>query len=183
VSFPTSWAPDGTLFLSQNSNEMDLVTLARGATTTRPFAVGPRVQVQGEMSPDGRFVAYYSNESGRQEVYVRPSSGGAKQLASTSGGADPHWSRDGKQLYFAVPDTVFQIDVLSVIDGRIQLSVPRPVFTRQMRRAASSFSNPFPTSTYAVAANGDRFLYVIQADDQDRHPMTIVLNWQALLNQ
>ena len=182
VSFPTSWAPDGTLFLTQNSNEMDLVTLARGETTTRPFAVGPRVQVQGEMSPDGRFVAYYSNESGRPEVYVQPSSGGAKQLASTSGGADPHWSRDGKQLYFSVPDTVFQIDVLNVVDGRIQLSVPKPVFTRQITRAPSSFSNPFPT-TYALAANGERFLYLIQTDAQDRHPMTIVVNWRALLKQ
>jgi serine/threonine protein kinase/Tol biopolymer transport system component len=180
VSFPTSWAPDGTLFLSENTNEMDLVTLGRGEKKTRPFASGPRVQVQGEISPDGRLVAYYSNESGRPEVYVQPPSGG-RLPASTDGGGDPHWSGDARLLYFEVQNTMTQIDIREGADGHVQLSEPKPMFTLQTR-GGGSFSNPFPTN-YAPAGNGDRFLYLIRTDADDRHPMTIVVNWRALLKQ
>jgi eukaryotic-like serine/threonine-protein kinase len=182
VSFPSSWGTDGTLFLSETSNQLDVVTLRRGEKTPRLFAGGPRVQTHGEVSPDGRLIAYFSNESGQPEVYVQPSSGGARLLASTGGGNDPCWSRNGKQLYFEARNTLSQVDVLDSVDGRLQLSAPKPVFTRQFRHAPSSFSNPFPAN-YALAGNGERFLYLIPTDTDDGHPMTIVVNWQALLKQ
>jgi serine/threonine-protein kinase len=109
---PQSWSPDGkVLALAQNSPgaTSDILTLSIDGDEKsgwkfgqpKPFLSGPFDKAQPSFSPDGRWLAYYSNESGNTEVYVRPFPGpGGKWQVSTGGGFMPKWSRSGKELFY-----------------------------------------------------------------------------------
>jgi serine/threonine protein kinase len=126
------------------------------------------------LSSDGRYVAYVSNESGRQEVYVkRFPSGEGKWQVSVDGGVWPQWSADGSRLYFAGGDDILEVDV--TVEPTIRLGTPRTLFTRR------SFGYPMPAGLppgFAVSPDGDRFLIVqpVEDDSFDRS-VTVVLNW------
>ena len=142
---------------------------------SKPFALVQRDfdQAQGQFSPDGRWVAYASNESGRYEVLVRrfaePRDGGLSTdpetvAVSTNGGTAPRWRADGKELYFIAPDgTVMATDVL----GGAQLSVGIP---RALFRFAGSHGD------WDVASNGSRFLIAIPAGADASAPFAILWN-------
>ena len=106
---PVDFSPDGKslLYVDFRSGSVDLGVLtlpAQGATTApemRPFVKTKFNETEGEFSPDGRFVAYQTNETGRFEICVRPFPGGEpKTQISTNGGYSPRWSRDGTEIYY-----------------------------------------------------------------------------------
>jgi dipeptidyl aminopeptidase/acylaminoacyl peptidase len=103
--FPQSWSPDGKVIACLrmgSDHRSDIWILALdGDRRARPFLETPFDEAQPEFSPDGRWIAYASNESGRFEVFVRPYPGpGGKIQVSNDGGFEPAWSRDGKELFY-----------------------------------------------------------------------------------
>ena len=122
------------------------------------------------LSPDGQFLAYVSNESGRAEVYVQsfPGPGGKWQL-STSGGTEPHWRADGRELYYRAPDQkVMAVEIRTA--GGLAAGVPQPLF-------AARFVSGLMRSRYLPAADGRRFLVLSMLGREAMTPTTVVLNW------
>ena len=129
--------------------------------------------VETNFSPDGRWLAYASNETGRLEVYVQPFPvNGTRWQVSTAGGRQPLWRRDGKELFYVTDDRK-----LNVVDVRTSPSfqVSTPKFLFEIRANTASTRN-----SYVPAADGKRFL-VDMILENTSSPITVVLNWTAAL--
>ena len=130
----------------------------------------PSEETCGEFSPDGRWLAYVSNESGREEVYVQaftPSSlhSGRWQI-STFGGSAPRWRRDGRELFYIASDQKLMAAPVAS-NGTFQAGPPKPLFQTR----SSGFLR------YDVTANGQRFLVNTTLVDPSSSLPTVVLNW------
>ncbi len=135
--------------------------------------------VEGQFSPDGRWVAYSSNESGRWQVYVAPFPGpGGKYQISTGGGQQPRWRRDGKELFFLSRDR--KLLAVPVKTGSVfEFGVPATLFETRAHEplTAEEFF------TYDVSRDGQRFLINANAEQNDPHPVDIILNWTSQLKK
>jgi Tol biopolymer transport system component len=142
----------------------------------KPFAVirGPGFIWGAQVSPNGKWIAYDSDESGRREIYVQnfPPAGGRWQI-STDGGVEPSWSPDGKELFYLHLDKLMALDVNSL--DRFESGTPHPLFE-------APFGN-HGRSAYAIASDGKKFLVNIRAEATDSLPMTVVLNWPAAVKR
>ncbi|MEO8056009.1 MAG: protein kinase, partial [Acidobacteriota bacterium] len=136
-----------------------------------PFQEGVPV-----LSPDGRYVAYQSNESGRNEVYVQsfPGPGGKWQISSTGGG-EPKWRSDGRELYYRAPDQKIMAAEIHAGDA-FTAGIARPVLQGR-------FDMSRARNRYLPAADGKRFLTVSPLGRESMTPTTIVLNWNAELGK
>ena len=125
-----------------------------------------------EFSPDGRWLAYASNESGRSEVYVQSFPGpGGKWEISDEGGTEPLWARNGKQLFYRRTGQVWAVDVQTAPD--FALSKPRPLFE------ARGYGSGTFTNGWDVSLDGQRFL-MVKMEDRKPQPITemiLVQNW------
>jgi Tol biopolymer transport system component len=132
-----------------------------------PFGEG-----SGKFSPDGRWVAYGSNASGRQEVYVTPFPGpGGKWQISTAGGSQPEWRNNGREILYLAPGGKV---MSAAVDGRgsnFEVSAVRTLF--EMR-------TPFRNWDWDITADGQRFLFNTIADEADPS-LTLLVNWTAAL--
>jgi Tol biopolymer transport system component len=148
-----------------------------------PYLQTPFDESEGQFSPDGRWVAYVSNESGsRPEVYVRSFQGVAgKWQVSTGGGTQVRWGRDGQELFFLAPDGRLMAAPFVVRAGVAtpDPGVPVPLF---MTRLASGSNVTGLKPQYSVARDG-RFLMAVALEDLAPPPITVVLNWQAALKK
>jgi len=154
----------------------------------KPFAVlqGRFDEIEGQFSPDGRWLAYASNESGRDEIYVRtfPEAGGPWQV-SVAGGLHPRWARDGSELFYVAPDTRLMAVPIRVTPETRALDAGVPVALFPTRLATGAFivtSGYQARAQYAVAADG-RFLMNVSADEAVTSPITIVQNWAVGLTK
>lgn len=143
-------------------------------------------EIQGQFSPDGRWLAYASNESGRYEVYVRtfPETGGTWQI-STAGGMQPRWRPDGAELFFVAPDTkLMAVPLRFAEDTRaLDAGAPVPLFSSRLATGGNITSAGFEArAQYAVSADG-RFLINVVAEGSVTSPITIVQNWDAALKK
>jgi hypothetical protein len=130
-------------------------------------------------SPDGRWVAYVSNESGTAEVYVRPFPSnvsvaspaiGTKWMISRDGGTNPRWRHDGKELYYLTPNReLAAVEVTASPD--FHTGAPKILFQAP------------PTASWDVSPDGNRFLLVVMTDQGNSPPFTVVLNWIEELKQ
>jgi eukaryotic-like serine/threonine-protein kinase len=181
---PRSWSRDGRYLLYENADpkmQADLWVLPlTGDRKPIPLLRTPFAEAEGRISPDGRWFAYRSNESGTPEVYVRPFSpdpgggtgGGAKWMVSRGGGAFPRWRGDGKELfYLGLNSRMMAVDVTT--NQTFQAGLPRELFGLALLSAPD------------VTADGKRFM--IQALEgtgaTTQPPFTVVLNWQAALKK
>ncbi len=133
---------------------------------------------QGQFSPNGRWVAYRSLESGRSEVYVQgftqdPSQTGGKWQVSVNGGELPRWRRDGKELFFHLGETYFAVDVKT--DGpSFQAGIPKPLFSVPTVSSGQTGGSPF-----VVTRDGQRFLVLAAVDTKaDNQPLDVLVNWR-----
>ena len=141
-----------------------------------PVVVSPFVETQPMFSPDGRFVAFVSTESGREEIYVQtfPEAGGKWQV-SNGGGTDPSWRGDGKELYYRSPDQkLMAVEVRGGAD--FQVGVPQALFALHVRPGA-------PRNKYAPSPDGQRFLFAAPLGRESMSPTTIVVNWPGTLGK
>jgi dipeptidyl aminopeptidase/acylaminoacyl peptidase len=148
-----------------------------------PYIHGGANEGQPAFSPDGKWVAYMSDESGRPEIYVQPyPANGDKWTISTSGGVQPQWRGDGKELFFLTPSLQITAVDIHVKGDRFDAGVPRPLFTSRAVLLAGPAS---AYRSYAVTRDGQSFLIDEQAPDQmlRRDPLTVILNWTALLRR
>jgi hypothetical protein len=173
---PMSWSPDGRVLLYRVSsrNRSDIWVQPLDGSKPYPFLATEFDENYGGFSPDGRWVAYSSDESGRLEVYVASFPGpGGKWQVSTAGGAMPRWRRDGRELFYLAPDNT----VMSVgVDGRSS--------GFQIDEAVPLFRAPLPPQVgyqYAVSADGQRFLLNTAAEAAA--PVAVVYGWTALLKK
>ena len=174
------WSRDGRYiaFMSQGKGtnwDIWTVPLSEGAKPS-VFLKTPFSELLPTFSPDVRFLAYMSNESGRQEVYVQsfPGPGGKWQI-STAGGVEPHWRADGKEIYYRAPDQkIMAVEIRT--DGGFQAGVPRPLFTGR-------FESGVARNRYLPASDGQRFLTVSPLGREAMTPTTVVLNWGAELGR
>jgi Tol biopolymer transport system component len=150
------------------------VELERGDSKPEPktFLSTPAAESVPKLSPDGRFVAYVSNESGQPEIYVRPFPGGAgRWQASVNGGKQPRWRDDGKELFYVEEDTRLMAVPVEAGEG---LTLGRP--QRLFESADLMFrGNAWPQ--YDVSADGQRFLTSTPVDRDVPPALRIVLNW------
>lgn len=182
--FPLSWSPDGRFLLYSRPDMKTGVDLWALPMTgdPKPFTVVQAAADQrgGEFSPDGRWLAYESNESGRLEVYVQPfPQAGGKWQASSAGGTQVRWRRDGRELYYLAPDgRLMAVSVAPGPDGKtLNLGVPVPLFQTRLATGANVVPG---RPQYAVAPDG-RFLLNTIVDDTAPSPITVVVNWTQLL--
>ena len=176
--FPVDWSPDGHVLLFVNEDPVtgdDLWTVSvQEPQKLVRLLSSAHAESQGQFSPNGRWLAYRSNESGRWEVYLRPYPGeGSQQLVSRGGGIQPRWRRDGKELFYIAADSrmmAVPIKLPSEADMS-EVGAPESLFTT---RLAYSANQQFG---YAVDPAGQRFLMWIVADQATTTPITIVQNW------
>ena len=143
-----------------------------------PYLTSPAREDQAEFSPDGRFVAYTSTEKGGPEVYVQPfpNASDGKWLISSGGGAEPHWSRDGKELFYIAGHTLMAVPV------RLQ-----PTFSNGS--PARLFDAPVQpwyindSDRSQVAPDGQRFLLLVPAGKNAAPPIDMVVNWPTLIKK
>jgi Tol biopolymer transport system component len=165
----TSWSPDGKYLLYDLQGKMTMLPLDGGQS----IPVGSRNgnSNRGTFSPDGKYIAYTSDESGRNEIYVQAvPSGGRRLQVSITGGTDPRWRRDGKELYWLAPDrSVMAVDIQTGND--LNAGVPKSLFPTTTREVGFS--------AYTVSTDGQRFL--IPSTEKTDAPITVVLNWWSEL--
>lgn len=137
---------------------------------------GPANEGHSRLSPDGRFLAYASDESGRFEVYVRsfPENTGTWR-ASAAGGADPQWSRDGRELFFIAADRQLMVARVST-HPTIRTGPARPLFDTGLEMLWQDTRNHFD-----VTPDGRRFVVLVPESDRRRAPFTVILNWHHRL--
>jgi eukaryotic-like serine/threonine-protein kinase len=173
---PLSFSPDGhyllySMFHPQTSFDLWVLALS-GERRPVSFARTVGDERHGAFSPDGRWIVYESSESGRNEVYVSPfPATGAKWPVSTSGGENPHWRGDGKEVFFLNGNALMRAEV-TMSANRVAVGAVQPLFEEQRFRRSGA-SNPF-----AVSADGQRFLFNISSQTGP-DPLTLVINWTA----
>jgi hypothetical protein len=134
-----------------------------------PFLRGNFNYRQARFSPDGRLVAYVSDESGRNEVYIRSfPAGDLRWLVSTDGGTEPSWRSDGRELFYLARRQQFNAVEIRGGEGGIALSTPSALF--QM---------PAHASGYRATNDGKRFLVAVPAREHERSPIHLVVNWRS----
>ena len=168
--YPDAWSPDGNYLIQSGSNIRYLKRDAEGGFEPLTFLQTEFNETAPQFSPDGRFVAYCSNESGRFEVYVRPFPEGAGQWQiSQDGGSQPRWGRDGDEIFYVQGDTLFSVRVSS-----------RPGFS--VGAATKLFSDPglqwqWYHPTYDVSGDGQRFVTIETIVEASKPRIRIVQNW------
>jgi hypothetical protein len=182
------WTPDGRLLLYlMNSNDLsskarlDLWVLPMtGDSKPVPFLSTPFQEGRGQFSPDGKWVAYTSDESAANEVYVQSfPAGGAKWKVSSKGGDWVRWRRDGREMFYIAGDRKLMSVAVQAISGSLEFGTPRALFTIPFVAPPSGVSAPY---TYDVMPDGQRFLAVVPVGEAVSPPMTVILNWQAELS-
>jgi serine/threonine-protein kinase len=173
-----SWSPDAqavaaTVLGPGKQPDIWIVDVEKG--TSRPFLATSHEEAQPDFSPDGRWIAYVSNESGRYEVYARPFPGpGGKVQVSTEGGMEPVWSRDGKEIYFRNRDRMMMASVR--LGPELSVGKPAALFEKP-----GFLIVPFTEfRQYDVAPDGRSFVMIQLPDGAAPAPVPVlVTNWFA----
>jgi Tol biopolymer transport system component len=180
LMLPTSWSPDGKFLAVDHvtsTSQSDVWVLSvDGNPTEVPFVQTKFDEWEAAFSPDGRWVAYVSDESGRYEIYVKPfPEPGGKWQVSTSGGTEPLWSGDGRELFYNNGDKMMAVKVDT--DSGFKPGTPQVLF--------SGFYNPHVgDQAYGVAPGGQRFLVIHPLRATSGNPqINVVVDWFAELRR
>jgi len=168
---PGSWSPDGQtlVFVREGQGTSSDIWRRSVDGTVTPVLQTTFNEHRPRLSPNGAWLAYESNESGRPEIYVRAFPGpGAKWQISNTGGESPVWSRDGQQLFYRENDEMLEVD--ASLAPAFTASKPRPLFKGRFERSADV--------NYDVTSDGRRFLMLVQAAPQaSASELHVVSNW------
>jgi serine/threonine-protein kinase len=174
VHIPASFSPDGQLLaLSESSATVsgDISVLQISDRKVTPFLRTAFTESAPMFSPDGRWLAYVSNESGRNEVYVQPYPGpGGKWPISTGGGIGPRWNPNGRELFYRNGDRMMVVDITT--QPAFSAGNPRLLFEGQYAR------NPADVANYDISPDGQRFLMVKETPQAgSAAQINVILNW------
>lgn len=188
--YPLSWSADGRFLLystrgDTTKEDLWVLPLDQGKVGTPfPFATTPASESDGMFSPDGRWIAYTSDETGSREVYVRSfappadsgpagagsPAAGSRTRVSTAGGITPRWRKDGRELFYVASNRMLM--AVAVASGSsFQAETPQPLF-------------PIPQSgVWDVATDAKRFLVGVPVEQGGQVPFRVVVNWIAGLKR
>jgi serine/threonine protein kinase/Tol biopolymer transport system component len=177
--FATDWSIDGR-FLMLNvqhpKTRLDVWALDMQGDR-RPFPVvnSAAAEQQARLSPDGKWIAYQSDESGRAEIYIQPFPGpGARIPVSTRGGTQVRWRQDGRELFYVdLEDRIMSVPIRS---SSTRLDVERPALLFTARLGNATQRGDYRTQ-YVVSKDGQRFLAVVLSDSPNA-PISLILNWR-----
>jgi eukaryotic-like serine/threonine-protein kinase len=189
--YPMDWSRDGRFILYEQDTLSDQRSLwilpvgpgDAGAGDVGPSHAKPKPYLRtafnesmGKFSPDTRWVAFQSDESGRYEIYIDafPEPRGKVRI-STGGGMLPQWGAGGRELYYVSADSNLMSVSLKVGNGSLEPSAPRALFPLLVIDA--------DVSPYDAAPDGKRFLVLETPEHAARPPLTAIVNWPALLNR
>ena len=177
---PSSFSPDGKILAYTEvhpQSGLDIWTVRLDDRSPRQPELFLRTPFDEDLplfSPDGRWLAYRSNESGRMEVYVAQFPGAAvKRQISIDGGDQPLWAPDGKQLFYANGNRIMSVDLNS--ESGLHPTKPRMLFERTF--SSSSADSGIWGHTWAVFPDGKRFLFVENPVQPEVRELRVVLNW------
>ena len=180
AKYPTSWSGStGTiLFHSLGETGWDVWAVPSDASAPASPVIHTRFnEAQGQLSPDGRWIAYAADEGSSFDVYIqRFTPGGRRWRISMAGGFDPRWNPNGSELFYVSADG-WLMSVAIPLTGDMQPSAPQRLF--EMPQVAMQ---PPYTSMYDVAADAKRFLVRIPREDVRTLPLTVVINWPDSTN-
>ncbi len=175
--FPNDWSRDGKYILYTRHTDLWFESLPKLEKSL--FLKAPSVLRNGQFSPDGKWVAYASNETGKWEIYVTsfPEPRGKWQV-SVRGGEQPRWRSDGKELFYLSSDS--KMMAVPVTTGaNFEARTPVALFQATPRQPIPIFD----LFVYDVSRDGQRFLINTQVKQAETQPMSVVLNWAAKLNK
>ena len=181
---PSSWSSDGSLLIYQTTHPQtggDIWALPLAGKSEQSPVVDTAADEQyGTLSPDGRWLAYISNETGAYEVYVQsfPSTGFKRQV-STQGGFEPQWRRDGKELFYMAPNQTLMAVGVKSNPTTLEVITTEALFATRIKWMEIQAV----AHHYAAAPDGQRFLISSVTDEARSVPVTIVLNWSAALKK
>jgi Tol biopolymer transport system component len=186
----TDWTADGRFLVFSRANDIFALPVGEGSESNRqpiPVVQGPATELGAYVSPDSRWIAYLSNESGRQEIYVQPftpswkaaglSAPSGKWLVSNKGSLGlARWRGDGKELLFAAADgTLMAVDVM--LSPTFKAGVPQPLFRFPSEFLAQTRT---PGSIADVSRDHQR-IFVLMPAPEARQGINVILNWPSLL--
>jgi len=190
--FPTAFSPDALklVFSSSSSSQVssDIVTLTPGSRDRpSPLIHTPFRELNAEISPDGRWIAYQSDESGHAEIYVRPfpNIDGGRWQVSTDGGERPLWARNGRELFYVTAVGLMTVPIETTT--AFSNGKARKLLDDRYRYFFGDVF--FQGRTYDISPDGKRFLVIKQAaesgteDDSSNLRLVVVLNWTEELKQ
>ena len=185
VKLVNDWSADGRFVIFRSANPQNGYDLwAASIEDRKPFPV-LRTQFserEAQFSPDAKWIAYQSDESGRGfEVYIQPFPGpGRKWQVSTNGGGQVRWRRDGRELfYIALDGTLMAVSVRAMPDGSLETDTPVSLFPARIGSAVQAFYR----QQYEVSRDGQRFLMNRISEEAVTPPLTIILNSAVLSSQ
>jgi serine/threonine-protein kinase len=203
IPIPSSWSDKGKTLISSlidansigtigdsNTLGFDIGALSmEGDQKQRPLLKEKYSEVQPKISPDGRWMAYTSNESGQNQVYVRPYPDveGGRWQVSTGGGDSPLWSSDGRELFYRIGDEVMAVSIQT--KPVFNIETPKSLFHGKYASADFSFQT-LALSAWDISPDGKRFLMMKDAQGMSGNAaasfprrLNIVLNWFEELKQ
>jgi eukaryotic-like serine/threonine-protein kinase len=178
LTLPEDWSPDGRYLVERKVVPPDSLWIQPlfGDKKAYPFAAEAYNQRSARISPDGKWLAYASEESGPFEVYVQSfPAGGGKVQVSIKGGERPAWSRDGKELFFMNPESKVMAAAIHAGE-KFEAGAPKALFDTNSG-GSLSFNNGFDVS------KDGRFLIPVRAEGAGATPLTVVVNWTAALGK
>jgi dipeptidyl aminopeptidase/acylaminoacyl peptidase len=172
------WSPDGKWIVVSRGRPADLWLVPVGAPGAAvQYLHSGFNKTQAQVSPDGRWMAYTTYESGRDEVYVDSfPTGGHRRQVSVSGGMQARWKRNGGELFYLTPDQTLMTVPVTSGPGRFEYGRATPLFRTRLVPTGSQI--PGWLTMYDVTADGQRFL-LNGAPAAPEPPITVVLNWAA----
>ncbi|HSF16176.1 MAG TPA: protein kinase [Vicinamibacteria bacterium] len=172
---PQSFTPDGRTLVfttkgTETSDDIWKLSLDDDRTAT-PWLATPAAEWAGRLSPDGRWMAYNSDESGRDEVYVQPFPGpGGKWLVSEGGGYNAIWSRDGRELFYRRADQILRVEVET--ERGFAIGKRSALFSGRYRSAGRDFD---------ISPDGTRFVMMRNDDSRTTNRLRVLLDWRRAL--
>jgi Tol biopolymer transport system component len=180
----SGWSNDGRLLFYESTDPQtgsDIWALpVAGRPVPYPVVRTAADEHYGTLSPDGRWLAYISNETGAYEVYAEsfPATGFKRQV-STQGGFEPQWRHDGKELFYMAPNQTLMAVGVASNPTTLDVSPPKALFATRIKWMEIQAV----AHHYAAAPDGQRFLVSSATDEARSVPVTIVLNWSAALKR
>jgi Tol biopolymer transport system component len=185
ATFPYGWTPDGRYIIYVKrgvKTRFDLYAVALDEKKEILLLNSPFEERSPAISPDGKWLAYYADDTGGLEVYVQSFSPDAKlgsdrKRISTTGGRMPVWSRDGSELFFIATDGQLMSSSIKTSGGTLEFSTPKALFKTRMLADMGS------THEFDISPDGKRFLIGTLVGDSKAPLPTVILNWPALLKK